>query len=215
MTNDAKLKQSVIDELNWEPSVNAAHIGVTAKDGVISLLGHVSSYAEKFAAEAAVRRVKEVKGLAEEIEVRLPLSVKRTDEDIAAAAISRLLWNVSVPRDSVKVKVEKGWVTLNGDVDWHYQSESAASEVRNLLGVVGVTNLIAINAQPNAANISTDIMHALHRSWMDPKNIKVTSNAGKVKLTGSVDSWRDRETAAMTAWAAAGATSVENDIRVN
>lgn len=215
MSNDTQLKQSVLDELNWEPSVNAAHIGVTAKDGVISLLGHVESYVEKYAAEKAVRRVKDVKGVAEELEVRLPFSVKRTDDDIAAAAISRLKWNVSVPTDAVKVKVEKGWVTLSGEVDWHYQSDSAADDIRSLYGVVGVSNLIAIKARPNAANISSDIMHALHRTWFDPKNIKVTASDGKVKLTGSVHSWSDRETAAMTAWAAPGATSVENDIRVN
>jgi osmotically-inducible protein OsmY len=215
MSNDTQLKQSVLDELNWEPSVNAAHIGVTAKDGVVSLLGHVESYTEKYAAETAVRRVKDVKGVAEELEVRLPYSVKRTDDDIAAAAINRLKWNVSVPKDAVKVKVEKGWVTLTGEVDWHYQAETARDDIRYLMGVVGVSNLVTVKARPNASNISNDIMHALHRTWFDPKNIKVTASEGKVKLTGSVNSWSDRETASTTAWAAPGTTSVENDIRVN
>jgi osmotically-inducible protein OsmY len=215
MSTDTQLKQSVLDELNWEPSVNAAHIGVTAKDGVVSLLGHVESYTEKYAAETAVRRVKDVKGVAEELEVRLPYSVKRTDDDIAAAAISRLKWNVSVPKDAVKVKVEKGWVTLMGEVDWHYQAETARDDIRYLMGVVGVSNMVTVKARPNASNISNDIMHALHRTWFDPKNIKVTASEGKVKLTGSVNSWSDRETASTTAWAAPGTTSVENDIRVN
>jgi osmotically-inducible protein OsmY len=215
MSNDTQVKQAVLDELNWEPGVNSAHIGVTAKDGVVSLLGHVESYTEKYAAETAVRRVKDVKGVAEELEVRLPLSVKRADDDIAAAAISRLKWNVSVPSDAVKVKVEKGWVTLTGEVDWHFQAESARDDIRFLMGVIGVSNLFTIKARPNAANISNDIMHALHRTWFDPKNVKVTAFDGKVKLTGSVDSWSDRETAGTTAWAAPGATSGENDIRVN
>jgi len=215
MTTDNQLKQTVLDELNWEPSVNAAHIGVTAKDGVISLLGHVESYTQKYAAETAVRRLKDVKGFAEELEVRLPFSIKRTDDDIAAAAIGRLKWNVSVPADAVKVKVEKGWVTLTGEVEWHYQAESASDDIRFLMGVTGVSNLITVKARPNATDIGNNIMHALHRTWFDPKNIKVTAVDGAVKLTGTVQSWNDRNVAFNTAWAAPGATSVENDIRVN
>jgi len=214
MSNDSQLKQSVLDELAWEPSVKAEHIGVTAKDGVVTLMGHVGSYWEKAAAEKAVRRVKDVKAVAEEIEVRLPFSIKRKDDDIAAAALSRLQWDVSVP-DSVKVTVENGWVTLDGAVDWHYQTESAADAVRGLFGVTGVSNQLTVKARPDTANISNDIMHALHRSWFNPKNIKVTAHDGMVKLTGTVDSWSDRDLAATTAWAAPGATSVENDIRVS
>lgn len=215
MSNDAQLKQSVLDALKWEPSVNAAHIGITAKDGVISLMGQVDSYADKYAAETAVSRVKGVKGVAEELEVKLPFSVKRTDEEIAAAVISRLDWNVTIPANAVKVKVEKGLVTLTGEVDWHFQAESARDDIRYLMGVVGVVNLISVKARPNTENISDDIMDALHRSWFDPKNVKVSAAGGKVKLTGAVQSWSDRETAGLTAWAAAGVTSVENDIRVN
>jgi len=215
MSNDTQLKQAVVDELNWDPSVNAAHIGVTARDGVISLMGHVESYVEKYAAEAAVRRIKDVKGVAEEIEVRLPSSVKRGDEEIAAAALNRLKWNVSVPVDAVKVKVEKGRVTLTGQVAWRYQMEAAAEDVRSLFGVVSLANMITIRARPDVADISGDITRALHRTWLDPKTISVSAHDGKVKLTGSVHSWSDREIAGMTAWAAPGATAVENDIRVN
>ena len=121
MPQDSQLKELVLAELKWDPSVTAAHIGVTANGGVVSLTGHVENYAEKSAAEHAARRVKGVKAVAEEIEVRLPFDRQRGDDDIAGAAISRLYWDVSVPRDAAQVKVEKGWVTLTGEVDWHFQ----------------------------------------------------------------------------------------------
>ena len=127
MSDDKRLKQAVLDELQWEPSVNAAHIGVTAKDGIITLMGHVENFSEKSAAEKAARRVKDVRAVAEEIEVRLPFSVKHGDEEIASAAVNRLQWDSTFPNGAVKAKVEKGWVTLTGEVDWHYQQEAAAT----------------------------------------------------------------------------------------
>jgi osmotically-inducible protein OsmY len=214
MSNDAMLKQSVLDELKWEPSVTAAHIGVIAKDGVITLSGHVENYAEKHAAETAVGRVKGVKAVAEELEVRLPFDTKRGDDAIAAAAIDRLAWDVSVPRDAVRVKVEKGWVTLTGQVGWHYQREAAEQDVRRLFGVIGVSNQTTVKPRPDASNISDNIVDALHRTWFDPKTVTVTTEGGKVRLTGTVHSWRDREMAESTAWAAPGATTVENDIAI-
>jgi osmotically-inducible protein OsmY len=214
MSDDAKLKQAVLDELKWEPSVMAAHIGVTAKDGVVTLMGHVESYSEKFAAEKATRRVKDVKAVAEELEVRLPFSVKHGDEEIASAAINRMKWDSSVPSDAVKAKVEKGWVTLTGEVDWHYQQEAAAGDVRGLWGVVGVYNEITIKPKPNTSKIRDDIIHALDRSWFDPATINVTAQGGKVKLTGTVESWYERDEATSKAWAAPGTTSVENYIAV-
>jgi osmotically-inducible protein OsmY len=217
MSHDNELKSAVLAELKWEPSVEASHIGVTTKDGVVTLMGHVGSFVEKYAAETAAGRVKGVKAVAEEIEVRLPFSVKHGDEEIATAAVNRLAWNSSIPKDSIKVKVEKGWVTLSGAVEWNYQKTSAVSDIRWLWGVVGVSNDIMIKPRANATNISDDINHALHRSWFhdEPQTVFVSAVGGKVKLTGSVDSWWDRQTAGATAWAAPGATSVENDIRVN
>ncbi len=216
MSHDNELKSAVLAELKWEPSVDAAHIGVTAKDGVVTLMGHVGSYVEKYAAEMATGRVKGVKAVAEEIEVRLPFSVKHDDEAIATAAVNRLTWNSSVPRDAVKVKVEKGWVTLTGTVEWSYQKNAAAQDLRWLAGVVGVSNNITIKPRVNTANITDDITHALHRSWFfDPQTVFVTADGGKVKLTGTVDTWYDRQTAGATAWAAPGTTAVENDIRVS
>jgi osmotically-inducible protein OsmY len=214
MSDDLQLKQAVLDGLKWEPSVNAARIGVTAKAGVVTLFGHVDSYAEKFAAERATRGLKDVKAVAEELEVGLPSSVKRGDEEIASAAINRMKWDSSIPTDAVKAKVEKGWVTLTGEVDWHYQKDAAADDVRRLLGVVGVSNEIAIKPRPNTSKIKDDIMAALDRSWFDAGTIDVTAQGGKVKLTGRVESWYERDEATAAAWAAPGTTSVENDIHV-
>lgn len=215
MSDDKQLKQSVLDELKWEPSVNAAHIGVTTKDGVVTLMGSVETYAEKHGAETAALRVKDVKAVAEEIEVKLPFSVKHGDAEIAEAAVNRLAWNSSVPKDAVKVAVTKGWVTLTGDVHWHYQHDAAAEAVRTLWGVTGVSNQIAIKPQANAGDIKSDIMVALNRSWFTPENIDVTAYDGKVTLTGTVEYWDERALAGTTAWAAPGVTSVTNDIRVH
>jgi osmotically-inducible protein OsmY len=215
MSDDKHLKQAVLDELKWEPSVNAAQIGVTTRDGIVTLMGSVESYAEKHAAETATLRVKDVKAVAEEIEVKLPFSVKHGDAEIADAAANRLAWNVSVPKDAVKVAVSKGWVTLTGDVHWHYQHDAAADAVRTLWGVTGVSNQIAIKPQANAANIKSDIMVALNRSWFSPEKIDVSAYDGKVTLTGTVEYWDERALAGTTAWAAPGVTSVTNDIRVD
>jgi len=215
MSKDSQLQQAVLAELEWEPSVNPAHIGVTANAGVITLTGHVQDYTQKHAAEAAAARVKGVKAVAEELEVKLPLDVKRGDEEIAAAAVDRLGWDVSVPRDAVKVRVEHGWVTLTGEVDWWFQGQAAEQAVKHLMGVVGVSNATTIKPSVNTATLSDDITHALHRSWFfDPKTVQVTAERGQVRLTGTVHSQHDRQLAAETAWAAQGATGVQNLITV-
>jgi osmotically-inducible protein OsmY len=215
MSNDDYLQKAVLAELSWEPSVTAAHIGVTANAGVVTLTGYVENFAEKQAAETAARRVKGVKAVAEEIEVRLSPETQRSDADIAAAAIDRLGWDVLVPPDSVKAKVEDGWVTLTGQVGWYYQQMAAEEDVRRLFGVVGVSNQTTIMPKVNTPNICDGIMHALHRSWFfDPNTIAVTAEGGKVFLAGSVDSWHDRRVAEAIAWAAPGVTAVENDIAI-
>jgi osmotically-inducible protein OsmY len=214
MFHDGELQKAVLEELTWEPSVTAAHIGVTAKAGVVTLTGHVDTFANKYAAERAARRVKGVMAVAEEIEVRLPSETRRGDDEIAAAVIERLAWNVSIPRNAIKVKVEKGFVTLTGEVHSFYQKEAAQQEVRRLFGVVGVSNQIAIKAMANAIAIGDDITQALHRSLFDPNTIKVSAQGGKVRLTGTVHSPYERRVATAAAWAAPGATSVENDLAV-
>lgn len=216
MSSDSDLKKAVLDELSWEPSVNAAHIGVTAHAGIITLTGHVQNYMHKMGAERAASRVKGVKAVAEEIEVKLPFDIKRSDEDIAGAALNRLGWNSMVSDDRVKVKVQKGWVTLTGDVDWHFEKEAAERDIRALSGVIGVSNDIAVKPVVNASNVKKDIEHALHRSWFyDPDTIQVAAQGGKITLSGKVTTWNARQMAADAAWSAPGATSVENDITVN
>jgi len=214
MSNDTELKLSVLAELAWEPSVTAAHIGVTARDGVVTLSGHVQRFAEKHAAESAVLRVKGVKAVADEIEVKLPSDIKRSDDDIARAAVDRLSWDSTIPKDAVKVTVEKGWVTLTGEVGWHFEHDAAAQDVRRLWGVVGVSNQITLKPRVNTYNLTSDISTALHRSWFEPSGIKVAADGGKVTLTGHVKSWSERELAGSTAWAAPGATGVENYLAI-
>ena len=216
MSNDSDLKKSVLDELLWEPSVDAAHIGVTAHSGVVTLTGHVENYTHKFNAEKAASRVKGVKAVAEEIEVKVPYDAKRSDEDIAAAAVDRLSWNTAIPDDAIQVKVEKGWVTLTGTVDWHFEKDAAEHDIRALSGVVGVANSVIVKPVVNATNVKDSIEQALHRSWYyDPNTINVSAQGGKIRLTGTVSTWNARRLAGSAAWSAPGATSVVNDIAVN
>lgn len=215
MSHDTELQKAVMAELNWEPKIVAAHIGVTAENGTVTLTGTVESYGQKHAAEMAAGRVKGVKAIAEEIKVKLPYEIQRSDADIGSAAVNRLAWDTGTPNEAVKIKVEGGWITLTGEVEWHYQMEAAEREVRNLLGVVGVSNQITIKRRVDTAHLQDDIQRALHRSiFFQPERVHVSESNGRVKLTGTVDSWMERQTAGFTAWAAHGATSVENDLVV-
>ena len=215
MIHDNDLQRSVLEELDWEPSVTAAHIGVTADEGVVSLSGYVDSFGQKHAAETATRRVKGVKAVVEGIEVRLPYDHLRNDDEIAKAALERLAWHVVDPDYKVAVKVEKGWITLTGQVAWFFQREETGSELRRLIGVVGLDNQITIKPKVNVANMSDDITHALHRSWFfDPNRVSVSAQEGRVKLTGTVHSLHEKQVAAVTAWSAPGVTAVENNLSV-
>ena len=215
MNNDSALKQAVLDELSWEPSVTAAHIGVVAESGIVTLTGHVGAYAEKHAAELAACRVKGVKAVAEEIEVRLPNETRRNDAEVAAAAVQRMMWDSEIPADAVHVRVEQGWVTLTGEVEWHFQKTAATQDVRGLLGVIGVSDQVTVRPRIDVGQLSDSITHALHRSWFfDPKTINVQATGGKVRLTGTARTLTEKSTAAATAWAAPGVVAVENDIAV-
>lgn len=186
---DLELKKSVEAELNWEPSLNAAAIGVAVKGGVVTLTGHVDSYWEKVAAERAAGRVAGVKAVANELEIRLPVSSERTDEDIARAAVNALQWSVLVPPERIKVKVSKGWVTLEGGVDWQFQKAAAERAVRDLIGVKGVSNLIEVKPKVSASEIKSQVEAALKRSAeFDANRITVETDGDKVILRGTVRS---------------------------
>lgn len=211
MSSDLQLRQDVVDELEFEPSVNAAHIGVTANHGVVTLTGFVTSYAEKTMAERAVRRVKGVKAIAEEIEVRLPSDLKRADDEVAARAIDILKWQVGVPADRIRVKVEKGVVTLSGEVDWQFQKTEADHVVHKLSGVAGVLNQIRVASPVHAIEVKEKIERALQRSAeLEASRITVETEGGRVILKGSVHAWYERDIAERAAWSAPGVTEVHD-----
>jgi len=215
MKSDSELKRDVENELKWEPSVNEAHIGVTVKDGIVTLTGHVPSYAEKYGAEKATKRVYGVKALAEELDVKLSGSSKRTDEDIAVACVSALKTNYSVPDEKIKVVVNNGWVTLEGEVEWQYQKEAAMNAVRYLTGVTSVSDNITVKARVSPSDIKDKIEAAFKRNAeIDARRVSVEAREGKVILHGRVRSWAEREEAQQAAWAAPGVMAVQNQITV-
>jgi len=215
MSSDLELRQDVLDELEFEPSVNAAHIGVTANHGVVTLTGFVTSYAEKTMAERAARRVKGVKAIAEEIEVRLPSDTRRADDEIAARAIDILKWQVGVPADRIRVKVEKGVVTLTGDVDWQFQKTEADHVVHKLSGVFDVLNQIRVASPIHAVEVKEKIEKALQRSAeLEASRITVETEGGRVILKGRVRAWYERDIAERAAWSAPGVTEVQDRLTI-
>lgn len=215
MKSDLQLQRDVIDELCFEPSVDAAEIGVSAVNGVVTLSGFVKSYAEKIAADKAARRVDGVKAIAEEIKVRYPSEPKTADCEIAKRILDILAWDVTVPNDRIRVKVEHGWVTLTGTVDWFFQSDAARKAAAKIHGVVHITNLIEIRERPTAPDIRERIMAAIKRaSDEDASSITVRTNHGIVELGGHVKEWRTRQLAERAAWGALGVTRVEDNIAI-
>lgn len=214
MKNNMELQQDVLDELKYEPSIDASQIGVTAKDGVVSLTGSVPSYVEKYTAVQSAQRVCGVTAVTDELTVDMPAYHVRNDTDIANAAVNALKWDVCVPKDHIKVKVEEGWITLSGGVEYKYQRDEAESAVRNLTGVLGVINDITIKGPSvSAIEVQKNIQTALRRSAeIEADNITVSVDAGKVTLTGNVSSWGERDDAERAAWSARGVTSVEDDL---
>lgn len=216
MKTDRQLQQDVIDELRWDAAVQAAHIGVEASEGVVTLSGQVGSFAEKFAAAEAAKRVAGVKGLAMDLEVKLPGSSMRSDADIAKAAVSALEWNVSIPTGAVQVKVDDGFVTLTGEVDWAYQRDSAVESVRPLLGVRGVNNAVMLRAHAAVKDIKGKIEAALQRlAHQDSKAVSVTVKDGTVTLSGTAHSYLERDTIEAAAWNAQGVRHVVDGIVVS
>ncbi|KWT94090.1 MULTISPECIES: BON domain-containing protein [unclassified Variovorax] len=215
MRSDAQLRSDIVAELNWDPAITATDVGVIVKDGVVTLTGHPSSHAEKYAIERAAQRVKGVKALAIEMPVKLSSDYTRTDADIAMAVERAIEWNVLVPDDKIHPMVEGGWVTLNGEVEWDYQRRAAESAVRDLLGVTGVTNRVVVKPKFTAADIENKIQEALERQAdREARHIKIEVNGAHVTLSGKVHSWAERKAAQGAAWSAPGVANVINNLLV-
>jgi osmotically-inducible protein OsmY len=212
---DEEIQRDVLAELKWDSRLQPNEIGVIVKDGVVTLTGWVDSYLKKWNAEEAAHRVAGVRGVANDIEVRLPSSSERTDSDIAAAAVHALEWDALVPSDRVQLTVSKGWVTLRGEVDWQYQKEDAERVVRRLTAVKGVTNLITVKPHTAPSDLKKRIEEALVRSAkLDADRIIIEVQGSKAILKGTVRSWAEREEAERVAWSAPGILSVENRITI-
>ena len=215
MKTDTQLQKDVIAELNWEPSVIPADIGVEVKDGVVTLSGHVSSFAEKWSAEHAAQRVSGVLALAVEMDVNLFGFGKRTDADIASSVESVLMWTTFLPKESIKVMVEDGWVTLSGEVDWEYQRVAASNAISSLMGVKGITDHIKIAAKVSKTLVKSDIEAALkRRATKDAQDITVQVDGNDVTLSGKVHSWSERELATDSAWCTPGVHKVKDNMTI-
>jgi len=213
--DDKVLRNQVLAALDWEPSIDSAGIAVSAKDGVVTLAGHVRTYVEKLKAEQVVRHVRGVRAIAEELEVRPLHTHTRSDDEIAKRAVDILNWDVMVPNEAVQVKVQEGWVTLTGDVDWQYQRTAAEDDIRKLGGVLGVTNLVTIRPRAHGEDIKKRIEEALKRNALiEANNIRIDVEGGKVTLQGRVHTWYERDVLETAVWAAPGVHSVDDRVTV-
>jgi osmotically-inducible protein OsmY len=215
MKSDLALQHDVLEELEWEPSIDSSQISVNAKDGVVTLGGYVPRFAEKIEAERIAKLVSGVRAVANDIQVRLPGEAQRNDAEIAAAAHTALNWHTSVPHDKVAVTVRNGWVTLEGEVDWQFQRKAARDAVAFLTGVKGVINDITLLVRQNGHDVKAEIEAAFKRNAeVHAERVRVETFNSTVKLVGEVATWAERAEAERLAWSAAGVTDVENDLTI-
>jgi len=212
---DTEIKSDVLAELKYEPSVKVTDIGVLVKDGTVTLNGFATNYGEKWQAVTAAKRVAGVRAIADDIKVKLWDSFVRTDGEIAAAAANQIKWSTSIPAGAVKVTLRDGWITLEGEVGWWYEKNAAEDAVKDLTGVLGVSNQITIKPKPSSANIESDIESAFERNaLLDASKIKVETSGNEVTLRGKVSNYSEREEAERVAWAAAGVSSVDDQLDI-
>jgi osmotically-inducible protein OsmY len=216
MKKDSEIQEDVMKELLWEPLLNATEIGVAVKSGIVTLSGTVDTYSKKLSAEEAAKRVMGVKAVAEDIEVQLSAYGKKTDTDLALAAVNALKWHTSVPDEKIKVKIENGWATLDGEVEWEFQRNAAKTAVENLSGIVGITSNMRIVSNVKTTDVKNKIVSAFHRSaTVDSEKINVKIEGSKVILTGKVRSFAEKRDAANASWDAPGVDKVENKLEID
>jgi osmotically-inducible protein OsmY len=213
--NDLALRRAILDELEFRPQIDAAAIGVAVRDGVVSLTGHVKTFAEKLAVERAVQSLKGVRAIAEELEVKTARDDGVPDDELAGRCVDVIRWSAATPDDRIRVKVQQGWVSLEGEVQWQYQKLDAERAVRKLEGVTGIYNMLVVQPRLTADDIKQAIEQALQRNAeLDAAHIRVAVDGSTVKLEGQVHLWLQRKAAEHAAWAAPGVTQVDNHLLI-
>ena len=215
MRTDMELQKDVVEELRWEPRLKEDEIGIAVKDGVVTLTGFVPDYAQRRTAAKAAERVAGVRAVAQELVVKVPELFHRSDTELAHQVVNALFWDVEVPNQKIQAKVEDGWVTLEGAVDWQFQRNAAERAVRYLAGIKGVRNMVTIAPMASPYDVAQRIKAALHRTAdVEAKRVQVTATDGKVVLTGTVRSWPERADIERAAWSASGVMSVDDRLAV-
>ena len=214
--DDRKIRRDILDELEFDPSLDAARIGVAVEQGIAALSGHVGSYAQKLMAESIAQRIRGVRAVASEIEIRWSGHKRHADDEIAARALDIISWDTALPDAAIDIKVHKGWVTLSGEVPWHFQRQGAEDAVKKLGGVVGVVNLLRVRPQTSAGDVKRCIEDALQRRALTKAaELRISVSQGTVTLDGDVHAWSERQAAEQAAWSVPGVRLVENHIRVS
>lgn len=215
MKTDTEIQKDVMEELKWQPSIKSSEIGVAVKNGVVTLSGMVDTYAEKKTAEKSALKVAGVKGIAEDIEIKLSYHDQKTDAELAQAVVNGLKWNVLVPSDKIKIKVENAWVTAEGMVEWAYEQNAVRDAITGIVGVKGISNLVKLAPRVNPADVKKKISAAFERSaTIDANRIHIENIGNKVILTGKVRSYAERQEAEQVVWNAPGVAAVENNLEV-